>query len=240
MPLSTHRSPATTGTLPPVLLVHGFASNAAADYVDTGWLAALHAAGRTAVAIDLPGHGDSPSVESPEHATTSAVVAAILDAAEASFPEGKFDVIGYSLGGRLSWELPTASPRIRRLVLGGVSPFEPFAAIAPGEIETALAGGDSGNPLAQMMAGMISSPGRDTASLSRLIAGLASEPFQPETGGPAVPTLLVAGDDDPLTGGIESLATAIPNGSLVRVPGDHRGALDSAEFRAAAIAFLTE
>lgn len=255
--------------LPPVVLLHGFASSADEDFLATGWAEALAASGREALAVDLPGHGASPAIAADAEATTSAVVAAILEAVGRAVPGTEpFDVIGYSLGARLAWELPAASPRVRRLVLGGISPFEPFAAVDPAELAAALGGGagrDGGageagggarggagggagggpggdaapaNPLVGIMAAMISAPGRDTASLARLIPGLASEPFSPQSGGPRVPTLLAAGDADQMAQGIESLAAALPIVELISVPGDHRGALDSAEFRAAAIGFL--
>lgn len=240
MVLAVHHFPAPESDLPPVVLIHGFASSAAEDFLATGWPEALNAVGRSAIAIDLPGHGESPAVESSAEATTSAVVAAILDGVSEIAPEGAFDVIAYSLGGRLAWELPAASPRVRRMVLGGVSPLEPFTAVDPAELDAALAGAEPGNPLVGMMAGMISAPGRDTASLARLIPGLASEPFAPQSTAPAVPALLVAGSTDQMTQGIEDLADALPDGSLTRVPGDHRGALDSPEFREAAIRFLAQ
>lgn len=90
------------------------------------------------------------------------------------------------------------------------------------------------------MAMMITAPGRDTASLANVIPGLASEPFAPTNGGPEVPTLFIAGDSDQMTQGVESLGESLPNARLVRVPGDHRGALDSAEIRSEAIEFLSE
>lgn len=237
MTLAAHHFPAAGSAQRPVVLLHGFASSTAEDFLSTGWAESLRAAGRTALAVDLPGHGESPAIGSAAQSTTTAVVAAILDAISSVAPEGDFDVIGYSLGARLAWELPAASPRVRRLVLGGVSPFEPFAAIDPAELEAALGGG-SADPLVGMMAGMISAPGRDTASLAKLIPGLASEPFAPQAAAPRVPTLLVAGSGDQMTQGIEGLADALPQGSLTHVPGDHRGALDSLEFRTAAIQFL--
>lgn len=238
MTLATHRLGAASSELPPVVLLHGFASSAADDFVAPGWDAALTAAGRTGIAIDLPGHGASPAIAGAAEATTSAVVAAILAAAFTEAPEGPVDVIGYSLGGRLGWELPAASDRVRRVVLGGVSPFEPFGAVDPTELAAALAGEAPQNPLVGMMAGMISQPGRDTASLAKLIPGLASEPFTPETDGPAVPTLLIAGTEDQMTQGIEGLQKALADATLTRVPGDHVGALRSAELREAALAFL--
>lgn len=187
MTLATHTLGAPESSLPPVVLVHGFASSAAEDYVATGWGEALAAAGRTGIAIDLPGHGDSAAVSSVDAARTTAVVASILDAIAASFPEGDVDVIGYSLGGRLSWELPAASPRVRRVVLGGVSPFEPFGMIAPAELAAVLGGAEPTNPMIGMMAGMISAPGRDTQSLAKLIEGLGSEPFAPRRAAPRCP-----------------------------------------------------
>ena len=238
MALTAHHFPVAGSARPPVVLLHGFASSAAEDFLSTGWTESLRAAGRSAIAVDLPGHGESPAVDSADQATTTAVVAAILDAISSAAPEGDIDVIGYSLGARLAWELPAASPRVRRMVLGGVSPFEPFAAVDPAELEAVLGGADPVDPLVGMMAGMIPAPGRDTASLARLIPGLASEPFAPQHAAPETPTLLVAGSTDQMTQGIEGLAEALPQGALTHVPGDHRGALDSLEFRTAAIQFL--
>ncbi|WP_206681605.1 alpha/beta fold hydrolase [Actinomadura sp. J1-007] len=53
---------------PPVLLVHGFASDGEGDWVATGLAAALAETGRTVVVPDLPGHGRSPDPATPEEA----------------------------------------------------------------------------------------------------------------------------------------------------------------------------
>lgn len=243
MTLAVHHFPTTSPGSPadtaPVLLLHGFTSDADTDYLTTGWVESLHAAGRAVLALDLPGHGRSPGIASPAEATTSRVLDAIADAIDAAEVRGPVDVVGYSLGGRLAWDLPRHSTRVRRLVLGGVSPFEPFSAVDPAALEAALNGTPATHPLVEMMAGMISAPGQDTASLARLIPGLASEPFAPGTTAPSLPTLLIAGDADSMTEGIEDLAGLLADGTLRHVPGDHRGALDSPEFRAAAIEFLS-
>ena len=245
MTLAAHHFPAPHDTpdAPPVVLLHGFASSAEADFLTPGWADALGAAGRAVIAIDLPGHGASPALTGAADARTGAVLDAISDAIGAALgaagePKGAVDVIGYSLGGRLAWDLPARGPRIRRMVLGGVSPAEPFAAIDPAELAAALGGAAASHPLIGMMAGMISAPGQDTASLARLIAGLGAEPFAPTQHAPAIPTLLVAGGADPMAAGAEALLDALPQGAMTTVPGDHRGALDSPEFRSAAIEFL--
>lgn len=239
--------------LPPVVLLHGFASSGDDDFTTPGWPRTFADAGRTTHVIDLPGHGHSTAVADAASGTTTSVVAAIVATIEAIGAE-QVDVVAYSLGARLAWELPAASTGlVRRMVLGGLSPFEPFAALDMDALRR-LTGVDADavaassdpaatpptDPLTGMMAAMVSAPGADTASLVALIAGLGSEPFAPESGAPDVPVLFVAGSEDPMSGGIDQLVAAVPGATIVRVPGDHRGALDSAEFRAAAVAFLGE
>lgn len=65
---------------------------------------------------------------------------------------------------------------------------------------------------------------------------LAAQPFDPTVDIPTVPTLVVAGtDDNPL----DKLPATLPDATYLAVPGDHFGALMSAEFRAATIDFVT-
>ncbi|MBN9630725.1 MAG: alpha/beta fold hydrolase [Actinobacteria bacterium] len=246
------RAPAST--LPPVVLLHGFAASGEEDFVATGWPETLVAAGRSVEVVDLPGHGRSGAVAG-DAATTAGIVAALAGVLAELDAGAGVDVIGYSLGARLAWELPGATGRVRRLVLGGLSPFEPFAAVDVAAVGRAAAraageadaGADAGSgpgadgaadPLVGMMAAMVSAPGRDTASLLALMAGLGSQPFDPAAGVPAVPTLVAAGADDVMTSGLEAVAATLPDAVFVPVPGEHRGALDSAEFRDAAIRFL--
>lgn len=224
--------------LPPVFLLHGFASTATEDF--SGWLPELAAAGREVHLVDLPGHGASPAIPDPASATTSAVVRALADAIDGTGAD-RVDVIAYSLGARLAWELPRATGRVRRLVLGGLSPFEPFAVVDTTAITRVIAGAAPADPLTGMMAAMVCAPGRDTDSLLALMTGLGSEPFDPAAPGasrPDVPTLFAAGADDLMAAGVDALVASVAGSRFVVVPGDHRGALDSGEFRRAAIDFL--
>jgi pimeloyl-ACP methyl ester carboxylesterase len=217
---------------PPVLLLHGFASDGPTDWVSTGWPAALTAAGRPVLVPDLPGHGSSPA---PADATPEAVVGELaLAVGEVS----EVDVSGYALGARLAWELPALLP-VRRLVLGGISPHEPFGAV---DLEAALAFAGGGklpaDPLTAAIARMITAPGRDPVALARCIEGLRRSPFTPAVGTIRVPTRFVAGRDDPVSAGIEHLVRLVPGSELLTVPGDHGAALRGAPFRTAALTFL--
>ena len=43
----------------PILLIHGFASNVATNWINPGWVSTLTAAERRAIAYDNRGHGQS-------------------------------------------------------------------------------------------------------------------------------------------------------------------------------------
>ncbi len=231
--LAVRRFVPQTVTGPPVLLVHGFASDGHTDWITTGWPAALTAAGREVLVPDLPGHGSSPA---PAGSLGAVAITGELTRLVSGLSE--VDVVGYSLGARLAWELPSQAP-VRRLVLAGVSPFEPFGAV---DVPAALAFADGGkapaDPLTGMIAHMITAPGRNPAALARCIEDLRAEPFSPVAGAVSVPTRFVAGTDDPISQGIETLAELVPGASLVRVPGDHGGALRGPEFKATVLEFL--
>jgi pimeloyl-ACP methyl ester carboxylesterase len=113
--------------LPPVLLVHGFASNARVTWEGTGWVSALLAAGRTAITLDLRGHGESDKpVDASSYAPAllGADLRAVLDSAGAD----AVDVVGYSMGNRVISALTEIAPeRVRRVVIGGAGPRELFA-----------------------------------------------------------------------------------------------------------------
>ncbi|WP_163363718.1 alpha/beta fold hydrolase, partial [Enterobacter cloacae] len=57
--------PATGGTGDPVLLIHGFASNHAVNWVNTAWVRTLTQAGYRTIALDNRGHGQSGKLYDP-------------------------------------------------------------------------------------------------------------------------------------------------------------------------------
>ncbi|WP_243726979.1 alpha/beta fold hydrolase [Actinocrispum wychmicini] len=218
---------------PPVLLVHGFASDGHTDWITTGWPAALTAQGRRVIVPDLPGHGSSPA---PKDATAATAKAMLDELARAVGNVSEVDVIGYSLGARLAWDLPTLLP-VRRMVLGGISPVEPFGALDLTAVMAFTTGGKlSADPLTAAISRMISAPGRDPIALCRCIEGLRVEPFAPTA--LDLPVLFVRGEEDPISQGIETLVDLVPGSELVVVPGDHGGCLRGARFKAAALEFL--
>lgn len=215
----------------PVLLVHGLGRSAELDWVEPGWPSALAAAGRGAVAVDLPGHGSCP-VARPAAISVGAIVAAMVATIDATGEE-QADVVGYSLGARLAWSL-AATGRVRRLVLGGLNPIDPMAGLDIGLLAAVVRGeAEPSQPRLARLADLIARAA-DPDSMLRLVEALNSHPFDPAVDVPAVPTLLVAGADDRR---LDQLAAALPAAHVV-VSGDHLGALLSRDFRAAVLDFI--
>lgn len=224
---------------PPVVFIHGLCSTADQDWPTHRWATPLAEAGRESVVIRLPGHTGGPGAASADEVTTTRLLEWLAKIVQSVTPEA-VDVVGYSLGARLAWdlvgsgELPT-----RRLVLGGVSPNEPFADLDLAAVRAACRDGAAPpDPLSGAIASMVSAPGRNTDSLLHLIEGLADEPFDPAASPPAVPTLLIGGDHDQMTHGIEKLAAIAANCRVEQVPGYHEEALASDQFHATTWEFL--
>lgn len=221
---------------PPVLLVHGFASDGDGDWIATGLAAALADTGRTVVVPDLPGHGRSPDPATPEDAAAPAQAAALLaslDAAGDGGSDGGFDVVGYSLGARLAWEIAVAAPaRVRRAVLGGLSPGEPFAAVDVAALRAAVRdGSEPADPLTAAIAGMAKARGERAGALAACVEGLRATPFEPGDWPGEEPPVFVLGEDDGMARGVTGLAERVGGARLVVVPGAHHEVLAGPGFR---------
>ena len=104
----------------PVVLVHGFASTKEVNWVNPGWVTTLTRAGRRAIALDNRGHGASGKLYDPA-AYHSAVMAEDVRALLDHLDIPRADVMGYSMGARISAFLALAHPaRTRSVVLGGL------------------------------------------------------------------------------------------------------------------------
>lgn len=101
---------------PPLVLLHGFLGTGA----DWHSLRAALGTERTYLAPTLPGHGAEPApVPEDDDDALLGVVAFLL----AQAPPEPFDLVGYSMGGRLALALLAAAPeRVRRAVIVSASP----------------------------------------------------------------------------------------------------------------------
>lgn len=236
--------------LPPVFLIHGFASSVELNWVKTGWVKALNQAGRRVISVDLPGHGHSAAPYDLDSYTPGKIRADLLQILidtgihplRAGDPTSGVDLIGYSLGARLAWEFgATQHELVRKIVLGGPNPEDPLADFDLGAAQDFL---NDGTPIADEstawllnMAQLI--PSNDIFALLALIQAVKMEPFDPTDAVPRMPILLVAGSLDERARTMNRLAELSPNAQQVVIDGrNHNNTVTSREFKDAALSFL--
>ena len=201
-----------------VLAVHGFATNAELNWINTGWERPLTDAGYRLVAFDLRGHGtsDRPQDATSYRLTTLADDAVtVLDAVGAD----RAHWLGYSLGSRIGFEVARQAPdRLRSLSLGGTATADP-------PVERLLA----------MIEGLDLGDGVDGAALRAFATGVSAEAPPMPDAALGIPTLLVAGGDDTLATGGDLLAETL-GGRYVELPGrTHANAITSRAFKDAVL-----
>lgn len=104
------------GAGPPIVLLHGFTGDASTMSVLTQRLAATH----TVVVPDLIGHGGSTGPA--DRYGVDAMAAQVIDAVEQLGHPAPFDLVGYSMGGRVAFTMACRHPaRVASLSLIGAS-----------------------------------------------------------------------------------------------------------------------
>ena len=230
------------GDGPPILLIHGFASNIEINWVSTGWVDTLVKAGYRVVAIDNRGHGKSQKLYDPNlyFAHEMAEDARrLLDHLEIE----RCAVMGYSMGARITAFLALNHPsRMRCAVLGGMG-MNLVTGLADSEaIISALT--------AETLSEVTDRSGRqfrifaehskaDRAALAACMISSREPMREADVRRIDVPALVAVGADDEMAGSPQAVAELLPQGEAFVIPRrDHMRATGDAEFKQAALRFL--
>ncbi len=232
----------TAGEGPPVLLIHGFASNARVNWWDTGWVKTLTEAGRLVITFDHRGHGASEKLYDPAlypAAEMAEDARRLLDHLEIA----QADVMGYSMGARVSAFLAIAHPaRVRRAVFAGlasrmitgVGGAEAIAAAL--EAPTRNDGLDINARAFRIFAEQTKS---DLKALAACIRSSREKITVEELASIRVPVLVVAGEKDEVAGDVDTLVKAIPGAVGVTLPNrNHMNAVGDRGYKDAVLDFL--
>ncbi len=227
-----------------VLLVHGFASSHAVNWVSTGWVKTLNDAGYRAIAFDNRGHGNSSTSYDPADYTPLKMAgdaAALLE----HLKIGRAHVMGYSMGARISAFLALARPElVASLVLGGlgsgmidgVGDWDPIADALLAQDANAIT-----DARAKSFRAFADQTRSDRKALAACISTSRELLSETDVAGILQPTLVAIGTRDDIGGTPEGLARLMPNAETFAIEGrDHMLAVGDRTFKQRCVQFLKD
>ena len=227
-----------------VLLIHGFASNVATNWVETGWTKTLTQAGYRVIAYDNRGHGHSEKLYRLEDYGAPIMAE---DARRLLDHLGleRAHVIGYSMGARIAAFLALAHPtRVHSLVFGGLGLNMVRGVAGTGPVARALEAAsidEVTNPTARTFRAFAEQTKSDLKALAACIRSSRAPITAEALGTLRCPVLVVVGERDVIGGSATALAALIPGAFGVELPGrDHMKAVGDKGFKEAVLSFLAE
>ena len=226
----------------PILLIHGFASNIATNWTQTVWVRTLTRAGRRVIAMDTRGHGDSTKSHRTEDYGSPLMAEdarRLLDHLGIS----RADVMGYSMGARITAFLALAHPeRVRSAIFGGLGINMVRGLAGTGPIAHALEADsidDVTNPTARTFRAFAEQTKGDLKALAACIRSARAVISAEMLATLKMPVLVAVGTDDVIGGSATELAALIPGAQALEIAGrDHMRAVGDASYKRGVEAFL--
>ena len=228
----------------PIILVHGFASNVTFNWVDPGWVKHLTRAGRRVIAFDNRGHGQSQKLYETE-AYGAPLMADDVRRLMDHLNLDRADVMGYSMGARISAFLGIKAPeRVRSLVFGGLGGNMIRGMAGTGPIANALEApsiDDVKNPTARTFRAFAEQTGSDLKALAACIRSSRDPITVENVAALSCPVLVAVGTLDVIAGPAEDLAKLIPGAKALPLQNrDHMKAVGDLTFKRGVVEFLRE
>ena len=230
------------GAGPPILLIHGFASNSVVNWVATGWVKSLSDAGRQVIAIDNRGHGQSEKLYDPT-LYSAAIMADDAARLLRHLNIVQADVMGYSMGARISAFLTMQYPAmVRRVVFAGLASRMITGVGGSEAIAEAMEAADQTlitNRDALAFRVFAEQTKSDLKALAACIRSSRVNIKEEALAAIKVPVLVVAGELDDVAGKVEGLTSVIPGSKGVVLPKrNHMNAVGDSGYKASVAEFL--
>ncbi|QWG25378.1 alpha/beta fold hydrolase [Bradyrhizobium sediminis] len=227
----------------PIVLVHGFASTKNVNWVYPTWVSELKRNGRRVIALDNRGHGDSGKLYDAaayDVATMAGDVIALMDHLDIE----SADVMGYSLGSRMTAVLARQQPqRLRSAVFGGIG-IGLIEGGGPGEnVAAALEAAsldDVTDPVGRTFRAFADQTRSDRLALAACLRGSRRLMTRDEAASIEVPVLIAVGTTDEIAGSADALGKVIPDAEVLHIPNrDHMRAVGDKVYKAGVLDFLS-
>lgn len=226
----------------PILLIHGFASNHVVNWVGPAWVETLTRDGRRVIALDNRGHGESEKLYDP------AAYGLPLMARDARrlldhLGIARADVMGYSMGARITAQLALADPdRVRAVIFGGLGDrlvAGAGRAVAIAEAMEAPTLDSLSDPMLRSFRAFAEASKGDLRALAACARGSGDSLSEADVRGIVCPVLVAVGTADVIAGDARRLAILLPHAESLDIPGrDHNHAVGDKVFKAGVLAFL--
>ncbi len=237
-------SPPESDELGVVVLVHGFASNHAVNWVNTQWVKVLNRAGYRVIALDNRGHGQSEKLYDPDAYDARIMAQDVVHLLDyLGLP--KADIMGYSMGARITAHVALYHPtRVRSALLGGLGIHLVEGVGLPLGIADAMEAPSADgltDPMQRMFRVFAEQTGSDLKALAACIRGSRQVLSAQEAGQIRVPVLVSVGTNDPVAGDPHPLGALIPGAQVFDIEGrDHNLAVGDRSHKEAVLAFLSQ
>jgi len=226
----------------PIVLVHGFASTKNTNWAYPGWVSDLKRLGRRVIAFDNRGHGESAKLYDSaqyEISIMASDILALMDHLEIA----RADVMGYSLGSRMTAVLALEQPqRLRSIILGGIG-IGMITGGGPGEnVAKALEAAsleDVTDPVGRTFRAFADQTRSDRRALAACLRGSRRLMTREEAAAITVPTLIAVGTSDEIAGSAHALGEVIPDSQVLDIPNrDHMRAVGDKVYKSGVAGFL--
>ena len=227
----------------PIVLVHGFASTKNVNWVYPTWVSELKKDGRRVIAFDNRGHGDSSKLYDPEAyevATMAGDITALMDHLNIE----RADVMGYSLGSRMTAVLARSQPkRLRSAIFGGIG-IGLIEGGGPGEnvVEALEAPSldDVTDPVGRTFRAFAEQTRSDRRALAACLRGSRRLMTRDEAASIKVPVLIAVGTKDEIAGSAAALGKIIAGAKVLDIPNrDHMRAVGDKVYKTGVLDFLS-
>ena len=227
----------------PILLVHGFASSKNVNWVYPTWVSELKKNGRRVIAFDNRGHGDSGKLYDAD-AYEIGIMAGDISALMDHLKIERADIMGYSLGSRMTAVLALREPqRLRSAILGGIG-IGLIEGGGPGEnVVQALEAPsleDVTDPVGRTFRAFADQTRSDRRALAACLRGSRRLMTRDEAAAIKVPVLIAVGTADEIAGSAQALGKIIAGSEVLDIPNrDHMRAVGDKVYKSGVLDFLS-